>query len=896
MLPEICYHAPMQLLRTKLFAPTPRPEELLRPALYARLHDGLSAERTLTVIVAPAGFGKTTLLAGALSGRPVAWLTLDAADNDPLRFARYLVAALAGPHPTMMRSIIALLETQPALELPDVCAAIINAFADADPTRPPTILALDDYHTITASAVHQALALLIEHLPPQLRLILLTRADPLLPLARLRANGRLLELRADDLRFSQDETRLFLHRVVAESLAEADIAALHRRTEGWPAGVRLAAISLQGAADPSRVIAEFTGDSRVVVDYLIEEVFARQPVSLQQFWMDTAVLERMCADLCDTLLQFDGYRGPQARDVLEHLHHAHLFVTQLDTQRQWYRYHPLFADLLRSRLVREAPERVPVLHRVAGDWYAQHGLPAEAIHHACAAGDVAVAAERIIVCIPELMQHNEVRSLAALVEALPETFPRTHPELGIGYTRALVSSGRLAEAARLLDDLAHAPLTPEQEIDRLVTRSVIAGAYGDRMLVQELTQHILHALPNPPPSVHGMLTFSAALAATLHGDVATALRHCRLAVTALQASGNLPVLLTALNTLGILHTAAGDLAAASEAYRQAIRHATLPGGVLLSVSGAVFAGMARLSYEGNDLEHAEQEVRRSVELCQRWGNPGLIAESWATLARIVYARGASAAAAQALDRAVELVAALPETLPGVAQVQTVHSLLNAVSTTAAQPTIRLVGIPVDALPPMIAEERRLALAASDLRDPETIVLLRQVRDAAQMSGRHGRVVAALALEAVALLLQGDPMQARDVAYEALNQSAGRGYVRTFIDLGQPMVELLAQIARSPEQSAARTEAVRLLRHLPPVPPSNPGALSMDLTDEPIEPLSSREIEVLHLVAAGLSNHEIAERLVLAPGTVKRHLHNIFGKLGVEDRLQAVNRGRAFGIL
>jgi LuxR family transcriptional regulator, maltose regulon positive regulatory protein len=940
----------MSLVRTKLFAPPLHQDLLLRPALLARLNAGLRLQRRLSMLVAPAGFGKTTLAASwlqlraegerlraevaepqpsALSPQPFisAWLTLDAADSDPVVFASYLVAALETVQPVAIRSVAALLEPSQSAGLADVCVALINAFAALPADEPPVVLVLDDYHTIAAPAVHQALGFLAERLPPQLHLLLLSREDPPLPLARLRARGALTELRASDLHFSRAEVQAFLHAVARLSLSDDQVALLDARTEGWPAGLQLAALSLQGSPDLAAAIAAFAGDDRFVLDYLLDEVVAHQPESVRAFWMVTAGLDRMCADLCAHLVGAGAWPsaeralGPgEAQVMLEYLERRNLFLVPLDGRRQWYRYHQLFADLLRSRLLREAPGAVAALHRAASAWFAAHALSGEAIQHALAAGDTDSAAELIVAAVPAWQDRNEVQLLCAQIERLPPALIARHAPLAIAYAQGLISSGRNAEAAAALDALAPESLDPMGQIALAMTRVVIAGAQGDARAVARLAATILPWLPAEDSATRGMITFSSGLAAYLQGDVMTGIEHCKQAIAQLESVGNRTVALVAIQTLASLQIVSGELRAAEATCARALALGALPGGELLSATCPALIVLSGLHYEWNALAEAERLARRALDLSRRWGHEGLQTQALATLALACFVQGAHAEATDLLDEAAVLGEGRGEALL-VLRVAALHGLHHQAERARERGALARIrawadgapALPGLALPASADEERRLIRAREQLSGGQAraaLADLEALQATAAAAGRVGRVIEAAALQAITWQRLGDLARATANLDQALSLAAPQHYLRLFLDLGEPLQRLgrdvlqrwgdqhpwrayLQQILAAFGGDPNATRNMQHAKYATSALSPQPSALS----PQPLaEPLSEREIEVLRLVAAGLSNSVIAEQLILAPGTVKRHLHNIYGKLGVDDRLQAVNRGRELGLL
>src|SRR6266851_2330859 len=453
------------ILATKLYIPPPRPSVVSRPRLLDRLNEGLY--RKLTLISAPAGFGKTTLVSQWLAGgaRPAAWLSLDEGENDLTRFLTYLVAAVQTLAATIGAGVVsALLSPQPPPPA-SILTALLN---DLTTISDQFVLVLDDYHLLDAKAVDQALTYLVEHLPPQMHLVIVTREDPQLPLARLRVRGHLTEVRAVDLRFTPSEAAEFLNQVMGLKLEAQDIARLSTRTEGWIAGLQLAAISLQGHQDATSFIRSFTGSHHFVLDYLVEEVLGQQSESLQTFLLRTSILDRLCGSLCDAVLLNPSVSG---RETLEYIEHANLFIVPLDNERRWYRYHHLFADLLRQRLHQsiasspgDAESQVNALHIRASVWYEDHGLELEAFHHAANANDVA-RAERLIEGEGMPLQFRGAGApVLNWLESLPKTVLDARPSLWVTYASALFFGGRHIAVEQKLQ-AAEAALSESTERD-----------------------------------------------------------------------------------------------------------------------------------------------------------------------------------------------------------------------------------------------------------------------------------------------------------------------------------------------------------------------------------------------------------------------------------------------
>jgi LuxR family maltose regulon positive regulatory protein len=536
------------LLATKLFIPPARPKAVLRPQLFKRLNQGL--DNKLILISAPAGFGKTTLLSEwvASCSLPVAWLSLDEGDSDPSRFIAYLVASLQTLAPNIGARVLAVLQSPQLPPLEQILTALLN---ETTTTLEDFVLILDDYHVVDSKAVDQALTFLLEHLPPQMRLVIATREDPQLPLARLRGRSQLTELRVTDLRFTSSEAAKFLNQVMSLNLSAEDIAALENRTEGWIAGLQMAALSMQGLEDTAGFIQSFTGSHHFVLDYLIEEVLQKQPESVQNFLLLTSILERMCGPLCDAVLPGSSDTG---EETLVYLDRANLFIIPLDNERRWYRYHHLFAELLRTRLARAYPDQITELHRRASDWHANNGFPYEAITHALIVQDWTRAAEVIERFSDELPMRGESNTRLGWFESFPPQILMDRPRLGLTYAWALLMSNQLDRAEQQLNQLTPLVQTTASLLGELyVIRVLIAARRYDTPAMIELAQQALSRVPPEEASARSRILLTLGVAYDeMGGDIASAKNAFREAYELGKASpspssvGNAPLPLTAL--------------------------------------------------------------------------------------------------------------------------------------------------------------------------------------------------------------------------------------------------------------------------------------------------------------------------------------------------------------
>jgi ATP/maltotriose-dependent transcriptional regulator MalT len=890
-----------------------------RPQLLARLGSGIG--RGLTVVSTPPGFGKTTLLGdwARRSRRRAVWLSLDAGDNDPARFWRYVAAALDRARPGLRDQVASLLDgpQQPPLEA--VATAVINQLAVV-PNEGAVTLVLDDYHLIEASPVHDSVTFLLERLPPGLRLVLASRADPPLPLTQLRARGQMAELGATDLRFTVDETAAFLRETTGLDLPRTSLTKLQERTEGWAAGVQLAALSLQGHADPALFVATFAGSHRHVLDYLTEEVLARQPQQVVTFLTETSILERLSAPLCDAVT---GRSDSQS--LLEELERAKLFLVPLDDVRGWWRYHHLFADLLRARLVRERPRRVRELHRAAAGWHQAHGLADEAVHHAVAAGELAWAGRLVEQHVEQLLRRSEGATLGRWLSALPAATIRSRARLCIAQAVSAVVAGRVEAMEPLLIDAerAHAA-TGEEPHEPSVGRalSVLANVpasiaflradtarlRGDAAGAIAHDQQALSHLGEGDWLLRSHVAWNLGVADWLRGRLGEAEHALSEVVDARRAVGEGYLAMRVAYDLGQVQRAQGRLGAALDTFGHWLGE-TSEGGSELPHVGMAHLGFAEVLYERDELAAAYLHATRAVALSQRLAFTQPLASGLGMLARIRWAQGDADGALEAMDEA-ERVELSPQVVPLLNPVPVWRARLlvdrGEVDEVARWTEAR--GLAVDDEPTYPIEGDYLVLArvllATKQRD-QAVRLLAWLGIQAAAQGRTGSMIEVGALHALALAAAGDQATALTTLARALVLAGPEGYARVFADEGPAMARLLGRLAAT--QRAGRleltdgvpqhyldqlTSAARPGRARVPSPPR----LDRSGVARPAEPLSDRERQVLALLAAGKSNRQIADELVVVLDTVKKHVGHILDKLGAANRTQAVARARALGLL
>jgi LuxR family maltose regulon positive regulatory protein len=908
------------LLATKLYLPRPQPSFVPRPRLVGQLHQGLAGP--LTLVCAPAGFGKTALLADWARGspRPVAWLSLDAGDNDPARFWRHVIAALEEVRPGVGERIAGLLGPPAPPTFEGLVTALINDLA-GQPDQ--VLLVLDDYHLVEAQPVHGSLGFLLEHLPSQMHLVVASRADPPLGLARLRASGQLAELRADDLRFTSEEAAALLREAVRSDLPDAAVGVLTARTEGWAAGLQLAGLSLRGQADVAGFVAAFGGSHRYVLDYLTEEVLDRQPEQLRTFLLETSVLERLSAELCDAATG----RG-DGQQLLEGIERANLFLVPLDEVRGWWRYHQLFADLLRVRLRQERPERVPQLHRNAAAWCEEHGLADDAVRHALAAGDAAWSARLVERHIDRLLLRSEGATLQRWLAVLPPELVGSRPRLLLTQALLALVSGRveavegpLDAAERALAGAAGAADEPyEPSVGRaasLVTnvpatiaigRAFLAELRGDADREITFAHQALAKLGEGEWMLDAYTRLHLAVAEWLRGRLPEAERALTSSLAGWRAVGERFLTALSCHYLGQVQRAQGRLGAALGTYRQALEVAAAPDRPALPGAGIAYVGLAEVAYQRGELDTAVRHVADGIGLCRQLGYRQPLATGLASLAWIRQASGDPAGALEAIGEAERVAPG-----PGVASLlnpvpaQRARLLLAQGDVAGALQWTKECGLGAGQAVVSYPREREYLVLARVLvaqgRPDQALGVLERLHAAAAPQGRSGSVIEIQAVAALARWEGGDQAGALAALAEALALAWPEGYVRVFVDEGAPMAALLGGLVAAQRASgtAAGIPASYLRRLLQAFEqgavPAGPQARGgMVAVPGLVEPLSDREFEVLRLVAAGRPNREIAEELVVVLDTVKKHVGRVLDKLGAANRTQAVARARELGLL
>jgi LuxR family maltose regulon positive regulatory protein len=897
------------LLTTKLFIPPRRPHDSVVDR--SRLADRLNATngQRLTLISAPAGFGKTTLLSEWIpySECCVPWLSLDANDNDPPRFWAYVIAALQTLRPDLGANALALLDSPQTPPIESILTLLLNdvaAFTDR------FVLVLDDYHLVETPAIHTALTFLLDHLPPQMQLIITTRSDPPLPLARWRARRQLTEIRAADLRFTPAEAAAFLNRVMGLNLSGDEIAALETRTEGWIVGLQLAALSMQGREDVGGFIRSFTGSHAYIIDYLAEEVVQRQAADVQAFLLQTSILDRMCGSLCDAVLE-----QTDSQSTLESLQHSNLFVIPLDDERRWFRYHHLFAEVLRARLSATQPEIVHALHQRASEWYEQHGLLTEAIPHAFAAGSIDLAAHLIEQHGLSLIARGESRLVLDWLEMLPTRLFQERPMLCIAHGTVLALTNR-REAAEVRLQEAERAIALLSSDDRarhlrgivLTIRAELTRYVGDTIGSVTFAREAAALLPTTDRASRQRASDYAALDFLVTGDMVHASEvYPAELIESTRAAGDLIGHFSAISTVGWAQLYQGRLRKAAQLFQTGLAEAAAAGLQHFFADMFYHIGLGSIQYEWNQLDEAERHLEQGLQLAHGVSveaNGALVGSTG--LARIRQARGDAAGALELLDRFAQVAHQRHFAAPLIARGEAMRArvLLMQGEIDAVWHWVEASGLTIDAELSYPLENRHLTLARALIirqNSPAALHLLTRLLRDAELKARFNSVIEIQAVRALALQAEDDTSAALSALEHALTLAEPEGYVRVFVDEGDLMRCLIADFRlsiaeRSPrlgsyvDKLLAAFPAARSTSRDPQI--SRPPSASANL----VEPLSERELEVLRLIADGLSNHEIADKLIIGLGTVKTHINNIFGKLGVKNRTQAVTRARELNLL
>lgn len=896
------------LLATKLLIPRCAPKVIFRRHLVERLHEGLRANIKLTLISAPAGFGKTTLVSHWISECQcaVAWLSIDVGDNDIGRFLAYLIAALQTIEPSFGNGLPELLQSSQPPSVEAILTALVN---DLSAFPRAFILVLDDYHLIDIRPIYDAIAFLLDHTPPQMHLVIASREDPLLPLARLRASGQLTELRAADLRFSRSESAEFFDHVIGLNLSVEDVRLLDERTEGWIAGLKLAGLSLSGRKDVSQFILDFAGDHRYILDYLVEEVLQQQPAPIRNFLLQTSILSRMTGSLCDAVT---GQENGQAQ--LEALERGNFFIVSLSDRRQWYRYHHLFAEVLSLHLATGQPDHVAVLHQRASAWYAQNGLMIDAVHHALAAPNFADAANLIEQAMLAMRQNRHDGILLEWLRALPDEQIWQRPILAVAYAHVLLANGQLEGVAERLDAAEHrleavaavgrrADSNVDTEMSRrllgeiAVARAGLALVHGDMSNTVTYAQRALATVPADDHLTRGGAAGFLGLAFWTNGDLLTAHQTYGEGMISLQKAGNISDAVNGAIALATICITRGRLREAMRTYERGLQLAAAQGGLLLRGAADMHVGISELLRERNQLDAAAERLQHSREMGEHAGFPHNRYRWYLAMARVREALGDFDGALALLEEAQRLY--MVDFYPPIRPISAVKTriLLAQQRMGEALDWVIEQHLTADDELHYLREFEHITLARILLarfkneRSPhiyaDAMRLLARLLEAAEKGDRTGSVIEILILQALGYQMQEDIVAALAPLERALRLAEPEGYVRLFLDEGSPMAQLLeAAIKRGMTPDYGRHLLVAF-GHTETTPYGKP---------QLIERLTERELEVLRLLATDLSGPEIARRQTVSLSTIRTHTKNIYSKLAVNSRRAAVRRAFELDLL
>ena len=916
-------HAPitseLPLLETKLYLPKWSADLVSRSRLLERIHP----KRKLTLVSAPAGFGKTTLLAewvATVPTRPVAWVSLDQSDNDPAVCWTYLITALHKIQPSLGERALSLLQSPQPPPIESILMTLLNELTAVEGDF---VLILDDYHAIETQAIHRGIGFLLNHLPSQMHLIIASRADPPLSLARLRSHGELTELRVSDLRFTPDEAAAFLNQGMGLEISAGEVSALEQRTEGWIAGLQLAALSLQGREDIPDFVAAFSGDDRYIVDYLLEEVLQRQPDRVRRFLLQTAILERLSGSLCDVVTDQNDGQG-----MLETLERGNLFIIPLDNKRQWYRYHHLFADVLQAHALMEWPERLPSLHERASEWYEQNGLFSDAIRHALAAQDFERAAGLIEQVWPTMRRRQRETTVLGWITSLPDSLIRNRPVLSVAYALVLLNDGQLDAVESRLQDAerclgAAADSQEPLAVERVVTddaqlqslpasianaRAYRAQALWDVSSTVTYAQQALELLPEDEEYERGTTAALLGLAYWTSGRPEAGYRSFAEGLAIFKQMGLPQIAIGGTLILAQMSIAQGRLHRAINICEQSLQLAKEQGGPVLPGTPELYLALSELRYEQGDLAAASQLLLSGETLRQQASLSGAKFLWWVVQARLKAAEGDLETALDQLHEAERLYYRAPIPVPDVRPLSALRTRLwvRQDRVTEALSWVNARGLSVEDELSYLHEYEHLTLARvlitqyrRDCIDnglDQAIGLLTRLLETAEAEERTGSSIEILVVQALAYEAKGDLAGAIASLERALTLAEPEGYVRIFAECGPPMARLLQEAMT---RGITSTYTHQLLTALETWGQSQDGAPTASSVPSPqalIEPLSQRELDVLRLLTTELSGPEIARELVVALSTVRTHTKRIYGKLNVTNRRAAVKRAAELNLI
>jgi LuxR family maltose regulon positive regulatory protein len=927
------------LLRTKISIPTSRPGSVRRPRLTSRINEGVKGP--LTLLCAPAGFGKTQLLAewAAQSSTPIAWLTLSPEDNDNVRFFRYLSSAFQELEPRLSEAILDYLQTVESNRL-EMAILLINEIS-AIPKD--FILVLDEYHVLEAPSIIESLNFLLKNLPPKLHLVIASRSEVSLDLALLRARGQLTDVLADELRLSHEEIREFFQQTLRLELAEATIQMLEDRTEGWAIGLQLAALSLQNAPEPSQMLQGFRGDARYLVDFLAQEVLNQQSEEVRQFLLRSAILDILSGPLCEAVTEMDSAPGYGQR-MLSQLEDLNLFITPLDEQHHWFRFHSLFADFLRHMLRQTAAAELAPLHQRAASWFEEHGNYDEAFKHGLASGDMNWSLMLIDRNIETVIEMGEVSTLIHWVKKLPQELVHQRPRLALAYAWGLAVTQQLDEAKFWLDDVQEtiAAYAKEEEKPALsdssdtlpqpsqgelaLVRSILAWITGD---FQQSTQHWTDAvayLEAGNPFIRSILTLEESTHSIFLGDTVKAIEALQKTAAVARRANNLFVLILTSCQLAEIQMLQGRLSQALVTLQKARLLAVGADKEPLPLAGIIDNGLGEILRERNQLEEAKVYLERGRRLSQLVWSPSSL-EAVVSLARLLQSQGDIAESQRLIEEALSLALSAEssqwdEISIAATAVRLALQRDDLTSAHRLREQRRLSGFdhnrvsesyPYHVLEYLLLTQARYYLAIAQIGKEtvsmhQALELLQFTLPKAVQFKRVSSQIEILVLQAMLEDASGKGNQAVHTLLSALALGEPEDYCRIYLDEGRVMAELLARCLVEQRNSGAYSPSLEYIERLlaicrqehgmraPATARSQHGAVSSKIQNGFTILLSSRELEVLSLIAEGKSNDEIAAQLVLALNTVKRHASNIYDKLEVKKRTEAVAKARHLGLI
>ena len=865
-----------------------------------KLNEGLS--RKLTVISAPAGYGKTTVLSDWISSTeiPACWISLDMGDNDPARFWAYVIAALQTIIHEAGTTAHRLIKSRQKLPTEAILTSLINDISSDDCEL---IMVLDDYYLIESEAIHKAVSFFIDHLPPQLHLVISGRSDPPLPLANLRAKGLLSELRASDLRFTKQETSEFIKLATTIDFDENDILQLTERTEGWIASLQMAALSLKGREDVSGFINSFSGSHRYILDYLTEEVLKRQDERTRSFLLKTSISDHLCGPLCDAITE-----GEDGQRTLERLDEDNLFVMPLDDRRYWYRYHRLFSDLLHTQLTRTYPDEIRDLHFTAAKWYHENDFVQGAMHHAFVISDFQYAADLIEESAFDLLTEGKSYDLQTWLARLPRELVASRPWLCIWAAWSyMLSTAQPGDIEPYLDRVDEQLLDAGDQSEEaayetsrikgytLALRAILARRQWDMKRSIELSHQASRFIPEDDQFARSFVLLNLTVSHFYNGELEIAREYAEKTMAHARATETVYDDIICMILIAHIEAQQGNLTRARAVYGQAIEAGTQPGGYILPTTCRAFIGLGSIAYEQNDLDEAESHYNKAIELARHGNEMITLMAGYVLLAWLNQVRQKPEKADElfGMAKSVALKSYTADTENYLESWRARFALARGDIDAAkrwAEEQKEIITFPETLFYAysygLVSTFVRACIASKSIAS--VLPLLENTRKNLEIQGQTGWLIEILALQSIVYDARGDTEDALATLEQALKAGEPEGYMRLFIDEGEPMARLL-RLAASRGIYTVYVNKLRSAIH---------GHEQMHPGDEqaPAEHLSQRELEVLELIDAGRSNRQIAEELILSVGTVKKHVYNIYSKLGVERRTQAIARARELGLI